>query len=192
MPAQGTAKEVKQFLSLIGYYRKFMPWFVGISRPLTKLTRHNITFDWTQQCQKLFNHLCKLLMEYPILHYPDLTHSYILYTDASEIGWSQILSQEHTDDKGKSKNHPICYLSGQFRGRQLNWAVLTKEAYAIYMSVKTLSFYTTDADVTIRSDHLPLKKALNKQTMNSKVNNWAVELEQLRLHLEWIPVSRNL
>ena len=49
-----------------------------------------------------------------------------------------------------------------------------------------------DAEVTIRSDHLPLKKFLNKQTMNSKVNNWAVELEQFQLHLEWIPGTRNL
>ena len=62
----------------------------------------------------------------------------------------------------------------------------------IYMSVQRLSFYITDVEVTIRSDHLPLKKFLNKQTMNSKVNNWAVELEQFRLHLEWIPGTRNL
>ena len=60
------------------------------------------------------------------------------------------------------------------------------------MSVRRLSFYLTDAEVTIRSNHLPLKKFLNKQTMNSKVNNWAVELEQFRLHLEWIPGTRNL
>ena len=60
------------------------------------------------------------------------------------------------------------------------------------MSVWRLSFYVTDAEVTIRSDHLPLKKFLNKQTMNSKVNNWAVELEQFRLHLERIPGTRNL
>ena len=58
--------------------------------------------------------------------------------------------------------------------------------------VRRLSFYVTDVEVTIRSNHLPLKKFLNKQTMNSKVNNWAVELEQFRLHLEWIPGSRNL
>ena len=99
---------------------------------------------------------------------------------------------KNTDEKGKGKNHPICYVSGQFRGSQLNWAALTKEAYAIYMSVRRLSFYVTDAEVTIRSDHLPLKKFLNKQTMNSKVNNWVVELEQFRLHLEWIPGTRNL
>ena len=131
-------------------------------------------------------------MEYPILRYPEPKQGYILYTDASGIGWSGVLTQEHLDEKGKSKNHPICYVSGQFRGSQLNWVALTKEAYAIYMSVCRLSFYVTDTEVTIRSDHLPLKKFLNKQTMNSKVNNWAVELEQFRLHVQWIPGTRNL
>ena len=149
-------------------------------------------FEWTDQRSKAFNHLRELLMEYPILRYPDPTQGYILYTDASGIGWSGVLTQEHLDEKGKAKNHPICYVSGQFRGSQLNWAALTKEAYAIYMSVRRLSFYVTDAEVTIRSNHLPLKKFLNKQTMNSKVNNWTVELEQFRLHLEWIPGTRNL
>ena len=62
--------------------------------------------------------------------------------------------------KAKQRKHPICYVSGQFRGSQLNWAALTKEAYAIYMSVKRLSFYVTDAEVTIRSDHLPSEKVL--------------------------------
>ena len=192
MPAPRTAKEVKQFLGLIGYYRKFVPHFADISRPLTKLMHHNVVFEWTEQCSKAFNHLRELLMEYPILRYPDPKQGYILYTDASGIGWSGVLTQEHMDDKGKAKNHPICYVSRQFRGSQLNWAALTKEAYAIYMSVRRLSFYVTDVEVTIRSNHLPLKKFLNKQTMNSKVNNWAVELEQFRLHLEWIPGTRNL
>ena len=192
MPAPRTAKEVKQFLGLIGYYRKFIPRFADISRPLTKLSHHNIVFEWTDQCAKAFNHLRELLMEYPILRYPNPMQGYILYTDASRIGWSGVLTQEHLDDKGKAKNHPICYVSGQFRGSQLNWAALTKEAYVIYMSVWRLIFYITDVEVTIRSDHLPLKKFLNKQTMNSKVNNWAVELEQFRLHLEWITGSWNL
>ena len=192
MPAPRTAKEVKQFLGLIGYYRKFVPCFADISRPLTKLTRHNFNFDWTEQCQKAFNHLRELLMEYPILRYPDPKQGYILYTDTSGIGWSGVLMQEYKDKKGKIKNHPICYVSGQFRGSQLNWAALTKEAYAIYMSIRRLGFYVTDAEVTIKCDHLPLRKFLNKQTMNSKVNNWAVELEQFKLHLDWIPDSKNL
>ena len=147
IPAPRTAKEVKQFLGLIGYYRKFVPRFADISRPLTKLMRHNVVFEWTDQCSKAFNHLRELLMEYPILRYPDPKQGYILYTDASGIGWSGVLTQEHLDEKGKRKNHPICYVSGQFRGSQLNWAALTKEAYAIYMSVRRLSFYVMDVEV---------------------------------------------
>ena len=59
-----------------------------------------------------------------------------------------------------------------FRGSQINWATLTKEAFAIYSSLKKLTYYLEDADVTLRSDHLPLKKCLEKNTLNTKVNNW--------------------
>ena len=59
------------------------------------------------------------------------------------------------------------------------------------MTIKRLVFYVADADVTIKCDHLPLKKFLMKQTSNSKVNNWAVELEQFNLKMEWIIGSKN-
>ena len=54
-------------------------------------------------------------------------------------------------------NHPITYVSGLFKGSQMNWATLTKEAYAIYMSIKKLMYYLEDAEITLRSDHLPTK-----------------------------------
>ena len=87
----------------------------------------------------------------------------------------------------KGTDHPITYVSGLFRGSQLNWATLTKEAYAIYMSVKKLSFYIDTAKITVKSDHLPLKKFLEKNTLNSKVNNWAVKLESQDITFEYIP-----
>ena len=102
-----------------------------------------------------------------------------MFTDASGIGWAGVLTQEFEDDKGKKKQHPICYVSGQFRERQQNWAALMKEAYI------------TDAEVTIKCNHLPLRKFLQKQTLNAKVNNWAVELEQFNLKLEWIQGTKN-
>ena len=191
MPHPKNPKEAKQFLGLIGYYRKFVPCFADIARPLTQLTRHDIQYEWTDNCQKAFNHLREMLMKHPILRYPDPQKPYTLFTDASGIGWSGVLTQEHVDDSGKSKLHPVCYVSGQFKGSQLNWAALTKEAYAIYMAVRRLTFYVTDADVTIKSDHLPLRKFLTKETLNAKVNNWAVELEQFKLKLEWIQGSKN-
>ena len=191
MPRPKTPKEVKQFLGLICYYRKFVPRFSDIARSLTNLTRHDTEFMWTEKCDKAFKHLKELLMQHPILRYPDPGHGYTLFTDASGIGWAGVLTQEFEDDKGKKKQHPICYMSGQFRGSQQNWAALMKEAYAIYMAVRKLSFYITDVEVTIKCDHLPLKKFLQKQTLNAKVNNWAVELEQFNLKLEWIQGVKN-
>ena len=87
---------------------------------------------------------------------------------------------------------PVAYTSGLFRGSQLNWAALTKEAYAIYMSVKKLSFYLDSAQITLRSDHLPLKKFLEKNTMNAKVNNWAVELESQNINFEFFAGTKNV
>ena len=103
----------------------------------------------------------------------------MLYTDASKYAWSCVLTQEYEHEiEGKIKkiHHPITYASGLFKGSQINWATLTKEAYAIYRSVRKLTYYLEDADVLLRSDHLPLKKFLEKNTLNSKVNNWAVEI----------------
>ena len=82
-------------------------------------------------------------------------------------------------------------MSELFRGSQLNWVTLIKEAYTIYMSVRKLTFYITGHNVKVKSDHLPLKKFFEKKTLNAKVNNWAVELEQLEIELDWISGVKN-
>ena len=82
-------------------------------------------------------------------------------------------------------------MSALFRGSQLNWACLTKEAYAIYMSIKKLAYCLEDAEVTLRSDHLPLKKFLAKNTLNSKVNNWAIGISPFKITFEYIRGIKN-
>ena len=79
-------KGVRQFLGFTGYYRKFIPRFVDIARPLTNLTRQDIEFVWTDKCQKHFELLKEFLIKDPILKYPDPHKPYILYTDASKYG----------------------------------------------------------------------------------------------------------
>ena len=187
MPVPKNAKQVKQFLGLVGYYRKFVPCFLDIARPLTQLTQKNEGFSWTTECDKCFHMLKDYLQEAPILRYLDPAADYTLYTDASKYAYTGVLTQsiDGTD-------HPVAYTSGLFRGSQLNWAALTKEAYAIYMSVKKLSFYLDSAQITLRSDYLPLKKFLEKNTMNAKVNNWAVELESQNINFEFIAGTKNV
>ena len=72
------------------------------------------------------------------------------------------------DNKQIVVNHPITYVSGLFKGSQLNWAALTKEAYDIYMSIKKLTYYLEDAEITLRSDHLPLKRFFTKKYFEHK------------------------
>ena len=187
MPIPKNAKQVKQFLGLVGYYRKFVPRFADISRILTKLTHKDEEFKWTPECDKCFHMLKDYLQEAPILRYPDPAASYTLYTDASKYAYAGVLTQRQDDT-----DHPVAYVTGLFRGSQLNWAALTKEAYAIYMSVKKLSFYLDSARITVRSDHLPLKRFLEKNTLNAKVNNWAVELESQKIDFVFIQGTKNV
>ena len=186
MPAPRNPKGVKQVLRLVGYYRKFVPRFTDISRVLTHLTKKDVEFKWMPECENCFQILKEFLQQAPILQYPDPQASYTLYTDASKYPYAGVLTQHNN-----GTDHPITYVSGLFRGSQLNWATLTKEAYAIYMSVKKLSFYIDTAKITVKSDHLPLKKFLEKNTLNSKVNNWAVELESQNITFKYIPGIRN-
>ena len=194
MPPPKTSKEVKQFLGLIGYYRKFVPRFSDLARPLNMLTRKDVPFEWTPICQESFDLLKTSLMTEPILTYPDPSLPYVLFTDASKYAWACVLMQEKIHQiEGKETKilHPITYMSGLFHGSQMNWACLTKEAYAIYMSIKKLAYYLEDADITLRSDHLPLKKFLAKNTLNSKVNNWAIEISPFCITFEYIEGIKN-
>ena len=195
MPVPNSAKEIKQFLGLTGCYRKFVPRFADISRPLTILTKKDAKFEWTSACQKSFELLKEALCGEPVLKYADTSKPYTLYTDASKYGWAGVLTQPHIttiDGKSTTTDHPVVFVSGLLRGSQLNWAALTKEAFAIYMSVKKLLFYLTDVQILLMSDHKPLEKFLLKNTLNSKVNNWAMELEAFNIQFDCIKGSNNI
>ena len=135
MPAPKNPKEVKQFVGLVSYYRKFVPRFADISRVLTHLTKKDVEFKWTPKCENCFQILKEFLQKAPILKYPNPQANYTLYTDASKYAYTGILTP-HTN----GIDHPITYVSRLFHGSQLNWATLNKEGYAIYMSVKKTQF----------------------------------------------------
>ena len=125
-----------------------------------------------------------------ILKYSDTTKPYTLFTDTSNYKWAGVLTQEHNSIDAKGNQcltlHLIAYISGLFRGSQLNWAALTKEAYTIYMCVKQLKFYISGTKVTLRSDHLPQKKFLLKNTLNEHVNRCIIKIEDYKIDFNHI------
>ena len=131
-------------MGLVGYYKKFIPRFADIARPMTNLTKQAVPFEWTLQCQASFEMLKDALITSPILKYPDPNKPYTLFTDASKHALVCLLTQEYEHEKdGKvfKINHPVTFASGLFKGSQLNWAALTKEAFAIYSFIKKLLLF---------------------------------------------------
>ena len=148
-----------------------------------------------KQCDISFQMLKDTLCSAPLLKYLDTNKPYLLYTDASKHGWAGVLTQSHTssvDGKTITMDHPMSYFSGLFCGSQLNWAALTKEPYAIYISVKKSTFYLTGYEITLRSDHLPFKKFLRKMTLNNMVNNWSTEIESFNINFVHISGKANM
>ena len=102
-------------------------------------------------------------MKSPKLGYPDTNKLYTLFMDASKYAWSAVLPQGNVsviNGKIIKHQHPIINISLIFQGSQMNWAAVTRKAYSIYVKVKKSSFYLSDAMITLRSDHLPLKRFL--------------------------------
>ena len=195
MPKPRNPKEIKQFLGLCSYYRKFVPSFTDISRPLAKLTGQDVKWDWCTKCDLSFQLMKDFLILVPILKYPDTSKLYTIFTDASKYLWAGVLTQEHTSVVGGKEvttNHPVSFVNCMFHGSQLNWAAMTKEVYAIYMTVKKSTFYLTGEEIMLRSDHLPLKKFLNHKTLNNTVDKWAVEIGSFKIKFVHISGKDNI
>ena len=131
--------ELRQFLGLTGFYRKFVPFYADITKCLTKLLKKGIKFDWTEQCESVFNTLIEELCAAPTLQYPDPNKPFELFTDASHYCYSGILHQARREDP--EQLIPIAYFSGCFNPAQQNYNVMMKEAYVAYQSIKKFQFY---------------------------------------------------
>ena len=171
--APSDVKGVRSFLGMCSYYRRFIPNFSQIAKPLTELTKKNRNFVWTSDCQKAFDTLRKSLTEAPVLAYPDLNKPYKLYTDASNHAIGAALVQE--TEMGE---RVIQYLSHQLNETQQRWPIIEKECYAIVYAVQKFRPYLLGAKFTILTDHKPLKHLFTSEMRNAKIQRWAIILSE--------------
>jgi hypothetical protein len=175
-PTPITKKQVRAFLGLSGYYRKFVPDFATIAAPLTSLTKKNAsnTVAWTHDCETAFATLKQILTSHPILDAPDFDRTFILQTDASNFGLGAVLSQ--LDDN--QTEHPVLYLSRKLQGAEENYSVPEKECLAIVWAVTKLSYYLYGRVFIIHTDHQPLKWMYTMKNTNKRLMRWALLLQQ--------------
>ena len=146
-----TPKQVRAFLGLVGYYRKFIKGFAKIAKPLTLLTRQHIRFEWTPEHHTAFLHLKEAIVQAPILHYPNPDKRYFVYTNASDNTCRAQLSQEHD-----GMEFPITFLSHTFTETQWKWGTTEQEDYGIYYTITKWNYYLQGTDIIVRNDHKPL------------------------------------
>ena len=103
MKSPTNQKGVREFLGMVGYYRKFISRFTDAARPMTKLTRQDMKFEWSDDCQSGFECLKTCLTESSILKYPNPWRRYFVFTDAIDQTAAAVLTQEHNDDDNEIK-----------------------------------------------------------------------------------------
>ena len=182
-----TPKQVRAFLGLVGYYRKFIKGLAKIAKPLTLLTRQQVEFDWTPEHHDTFLHLKEAIVQATILHYPNPNKKYTVYTDTSDDACGAQFSQEHNRTK-----FPVAFLSHTFMETQQKWSTTEQEAFGVYYAITKWNYYLQGADIIIRNDHKPLACFLNGKNTNNKVNRWSLELATYNISFEWISGARNI
>ena len=184
-------KGVREFLGMVGYYRKFINRFADAARPMTKLVRKETKFDWSEDCQAGYEYLRSCLTKAPILKYPDPSKRYVVFTDASDQAAAAVLTQEYTNNEGQNTEMPVAYLSAQFSDTQFKWSTVVKEDYAIYYAIKKWRPYLEDAEILLKSDAKSLQKFLNGRTDNVKLDRWSLELQGRNIQVEHIAGHKN-
>ena len=143
--------EVRSFLGIAGYYRRFMKGFSVIASPLTKLLRKGVKFEWTDKCQDTFEQLKKMLVEALVLTQSTPGKEYTLYSDASRIGLGCVLMQD-----GKV----VVYASRQLTPHERNYPTHDLELAAVVFALKIWRHYLYGEKCRIYIDHKSLKYLL--------------------------------
>jgi hypothetical protein len=174
-----TITEVRSFLGLCSYYRRFVKGFSKIAGPLTELTKKNIPFDWTQERQESFDKLKKILVEDPILSHPNFNKDFILITDASADGLGAILSQKNENDK----EVVIAYASRRTNNNERNYPITDLECLAIIWAVKHFHKFLIGTKFKIITDHAALKSLMKDKEPKGRRARWMMELQQYNFEI---------
>ena len=173
IPPPKTATEVRSFLGLTGYYRRYVKGFAAIASPLHALTRKDVVFHWSAECQAAFDRLKHLLTTSPITALPDLSQAFRLYTDASTAGLGAILAQICY-----GKERIICCAYRALNQAEKAYPATKLKCLAIVWAVAKFRPYLMAMPFEVYTDHYALQWLKTMRTGSALLHHWSAALEE--------------
>jgi len=174
-------KDVRAFLGLASYYRKFVTGFATIAEPMTALTKKMVHFVWTPQAQEAFETLKQALMDATSLVFPVPYLPCILDTDASEVAIGVVLSQKVDDE------HPIAFFSRVMNPAQKQYCTMRRELLAVISALQHFRHYLICNRVMLRTDHFSLKWFKTFKKPEGIMARWIEMLAEFDIEIEHRP-----
>ena len=176
IPYPRNVKEVRSFLGLASYYRRFIENFSKIAEPLNKLTRKGVSFHFEQSEKNAVDKLKDLLANSSILAYPDFGVPFIITTDASCEGIGAVLSQEI-----EGVERPIAFASRALLKAERNYSTIELECLGIVYALLYFRNYVYGYEIKIRTDHKPLQYLLQSKHLTSRLSRWAMKVSEFNV-----------
>jgi hypothetical protein len=178
-----TVRQIRSFLGLAGYYRRFIPDFSRIAKPMTKLLKKGVKYDWSQKCEDAFHALKQHLTTAPVLAQPDNTKPFEVYCDASGTGLGCVLMQE---------NRVIAYASRALRPHEQNYPTHDLELAAVVHALKIWRHYLMGAHCNMYTDHKSLKYIFTQADLNMRQRRWLELIKDYDLEVHYHPSKANV
>lgn len=181
-PRPKCKKEVRSFLGLASYYRRFVKGFAEVASPLHKLTAKSAKFEWNDDCECSFQELKKRLQRTPILTFPTPADEFVLDTDASADAVGAVLSQVQD---GSEK--VIAYFSRKLNKAERNYCVTRQELLALVTALKQFRQYVYGRKTKVRTDHASLKWLLHFRNPEGQLARWIEQIAEYDINIEHRP-----
>ena len=177
-PVPRRVKDVRSFIGLASYYRRFIPGFATIAAPLTEMYRDpkNTKVQWTAARQKAFDTLKKALTSAPVLSYPSREEKFYLSTDASDDGIGAVLEQDQKQDDGSTIRVVIAYASKSLSRSQRKYCATNRELLAVVWAVENFRYYLLGRHFDVITDHASLVWLRNFKNPEGMVARWLQRL----------------
>src|SRR5512138_3711058 len=178
-----TVTQIRSFLGLAGYYRRFIENFSKIARPMTQLLKKEEKFVWSPQCEKAFQTLKEKLVSSPVLILPDTRKDFMVYCDASRQGLGCVLMQD---------GHVVAYASRQLRPHEGNYPTHDLELAAVVHALKIWRHYLIGNRCEIYTDHKSLKYIFTQSDLNLRQRRWLELIKDYDVGIHYYPGKANV